>query len=343
MLGYHPMQRFLVLILAGLVGLSAISFGNEVRGRQAAETALVDAGLRIGLSLQPSNALVMIALDQGYFQDEGIRVSVENFVSGKRALLDGLFTGNVDLVTASDVPIVFNSFERQDFSVIATIFHVDNQNRIVARADSGIGTPEDLRGKRIATQKSSAVHFFLHLFLLETGISEQEVALSYMHADQLPKALARGEIDAFSMREPYVGQAKALLGGNAVVFAVPGLYYQSDQLVIANELLEKEPGIVEKVLRALVRSEAFVEANPEDSQEIVARSLGASRAEIAAIWPELSPRISLEQSLLLRLEDIARWALQRQLVNGHKIPNFLDLIYLDGLDEVKPDTVTVIR
>lgn len=337
------MQRVLSLLIAGLVGFAAGSAAIETRVAQAAETASAEAELRIGLSLQPSNALVMIALDQGYFRDEGIRVSVEHYVSGKRALLDGLFAGKVDLVTASDVPIVFNSFERQDFSVIATIFHVDNQNRIVARADSGIESPKDLRGKRLATQKSSAVHFFLHLFLLENGMSDHDVALSFMKAGELPESLARGEIDAFSMREPYIGQAKALLGSNAVVFAAPGLYYQSDQLVAANGLLEERPEAVRKVLRALVRSEQFVRANPKDSQEIVARSLGAGSAEIAAIWPELTPRVSLEQSLLLRLEDIARWALKRRLVEGREIPNLLDLMHLDGLEAVKPEAVTVIR
>lgn len=313
------------------------------RSPHAATMPSAEAALRIGLSLQPSNALVMIALDRGYFADEGLDVSVENYVSGTRALRDGLFAGKVDLVTASDVPVVLTSFERQDFRVIATIFQVDNQNRIIARGASGIRKPADLEGKRVATQRGSAVHFFLHLFLLENGISEQDVDEVFMMPADLPDALARGEIDAFSMREPYIGQARDLLGDNAVVFAAPGLYTQSDQLVIASAFLQENPHLAEKVLRALVKAEKFIVGDPEQSQEIVARLVGASTAEVGAIWPEFLPRVSLEQSLLLRLEDIGRWAVRRQLVESEEIPNFLDLIHVDALEAVKPVATTVVR
>ena len=91
--------------------------------------------IRIGVALQPSSALIIIALENGYLSAEGLEIDVKTYPSGKRALLDGLFTGDVDLVSASDAPIVFNSFARQDFSVIASIFSADNFNRVIARRD----------------------------------------------------------------------------------------------------------------------------------------------------------------------------------------------------------------
>lgn len=323
------MQRHVALLLSAILWLTTPASAAD--------------SLRIGLSLQPSNALVMVALDRGYFADEGLEVSVEDYVSGARALRNGLFAGKVDLTTASDVPVVLNSFERKDFSVIATIFRVDNQNRIIARADRGIHKPADLSGKRIATQRGSAVHFFLHLFLLEHRIAENSIDPSFMKADQLPGALARGEIDAFSMREPYIGQAGKLLGANARVFAAPGLYSQSDQVVITNGYLKANPDAARRILKALVRAEKFVAANPQQSQKIVARFLGTRTAGIASAWPEFVPRVSLEQSLLLRLEDIARWAIRKNLVTAQKIPNFLELIHFPALQAVKPMAVTVVR
>jgi hypothetical protein len=172
------MRRLPGFLLAATVGFLALAFPVREQAVTGAVEPAANDVLRIGLSLQPSNALVMVALDQGYFADEGLKVSVKNYPSGTRALSDGMFSGKVDLVTASDVPVVLNSFERQDFSIIATIFKVENLNRIAARADRGVATPVDLKGKRIATQRGSAVHFFLHLFLLENGISEQDIAES---------------------------------------------------------------------------------------------------------------------------------------------------------------------
>ena len=337
------MQRLPVITIGLVLGLLAGIPGTEQSIHRNAAAAAAAETLRIGLSLQPSNALVMVALDRGFLGDEGLRVSVEKYASGTRALRNGLFAGKVDVTTASDVPVVLSRFERQDFSVVATIFQVDNQNRLIARADMGIRKPADLKGKRIATQRGSAVHFFLHLFLLEHGISEDEIRLSFINAADLPAALARGEIDAFSMREPYIGQARAALGDNAEVFAAPGLYSQSDQIVVTNSLLNARPQAVRKLLRALVRAERYVNENAEGAQQIVARFLGTSPDEISAIWPEFVPRVSLEQSLLLRLEDIGRWAVRRRLANARQMPNFLKLIHFGALQAVKPVSITVVR
>lgn len=337
------MRRLPSFLTAAMIGLVAGLPGIPGAGAQAAGATTTGDPLRIGLSMQPSNALVMVALDRGYFADEGLDVSVTEYASGTRALRHGLFAGKADLTTASDVPLVLSRFERQDYSIVATIFRVDNQNRIVARIDSGITSPADLKGKRIATQRGSAVHFFLHLFLLEHGVPEDGISLSFMGAGQLPGALARGDIDAFSMREPYIAQARALLPGNAAIFAAPALYSQTDQVAMADSYLEENPDAAKKVLRGLLRAEKLVVRDPAQGHEIVARFLGTGAAQIAAIWPEFAPRVSLDQSLLLRLEDIGRWALRRQLVKARRIPNFLELIHFEALQSVKPVAITVVR
>jgi sulfonate transport system substrate-binding protein len=327
------MQRVPYILAAAATGLIA--------GLLAAQTATADLPMRIGLSMQPSNALVMVALDRRYFSDEGLDVSVTKYSSGTRALRQGLFTGKADLTTASDVPLVLSRFERQDVSIVATIFEAEDQNRIIARP--GITIPADLKGKRIATQRGSAVHYFLHLFLLEHRLSEEAVDMSFMRAGLLPEALARGDIDAFSMREPYISEARDLLDGNAGLFSAPGLYSQSDQVAMTNDYLDRNPGSAEKVLRALIRAEQFVSESPSTGQRIVARFLGVNSGQIAAIWPEFSPRVTTEQPPLPRLEQIGRWAVRRQLVTSRHIPNFLKLIRLGPLQTVRPRSITVVR
>ena len=52
--------------------------------------------------------------------------------------------------------------------------------------------------------------------------------------------------------------------------------------------------------------------------------------------------MSLDQSLILALEDESRWAIKRGLVREMNIPNYLDFIYLDGLTSVKPEAVRIL-
>lgn len=300
--------------------------------------------IRLGVALQPSSAMIIIAMENGYLSAEGLEIDVKTYPSGKRALLDGLFTGDVDLVSASDAPIVFNSFERQDFRVIASIFSADNFNRVIARRDRGIAKPADLRGKRVATQKASAVHFFLHLFLLENGLSEKDVQLSFMKAGKLPGALARGDIDAFSMREPYISQAAQLLGpDNAVIFAEPGLYDQSDQVVVLNKILKEKPDAIRRFLKALARAEKFLINDTRKAAGILAKVIKGDRAALETGLSESRYKLELTQSLFLRLEDEARWVIDAKLTRHETTPNFLRFIDTAPLKAVRPDAVTIIK
>lgn len=308
-----------------------------------AANAFAAEALRLGVPLQASSALVIIADDRGLFAKEGVTVTTREYVSGKQALAQGLFTGAEDAVTASDVPVMLGSFERSDFAVVASIYATNDVNRVVARRDAGIVAPTDLKGKRIATQRGSAVHFFLDLFLLHHNMTEVDIDLSFRAAQDLPTALARSEIDAFSMRDPFVSEAQALLGEKAVIMAAPGIYDQSDLIVFTRNYLKRRPSAVTAFLRAVIRAQAFAENNARTAAEIVARRLGAPVTAIAKVLARARMRVLLDQALLLRLEDQANWALRAGLVRATVAPDFLDFLHLDALITAAPDRVTVIR
>jgi NitT/TauT family transport system substrate-binding protein len=51
----------------------------------------------------------------------------------------------------------------------------------------------------------------------------------------------------------------------------------------------------------------------------------------------------LDQTILITLEDEARWAIREGLIDKKEIPNYLDFIYMDLLENVKPEAITIIR
>lgn len=296
----------------------------------------------LALGREPLAALAMIALDQKFFQKAGLDVTVKKYNSGNLAL-KGLLRGEAPVATTADIPIAFESLARQDFSIVATIGSSDNEPRIVARKDKGVQTPADLRGKRVATQKSSAVHFFLHMFLLQHGMTAADVQLSYMKPDELVKALANGDIDAFSMREPFVGQATQPLGDNAVVFMQPGLYRKTFNLVVHNDLLQQQPRIARRLIEGLIQAEAYARREPDMAKAIVARALDAKPAEVAELWKDSNLMVSLDQSLLVGLEDEAKWIIGAKLSDVSTAPSYLDLMHVDALKAVNPIMVSLIH
>ena len=300
--------------------------------------------IRYGLTQQSMSALGIVACDANFFSREGLDAEITEYVSGKRAL-QALLDGEVDAITTAGIPIVFASLTRRDFRIVAGLASLTtNVERIVARKDRGIVTPADLQGRKVATQRGSAVHFFLHMFLVKYGLTERDIDLTFMKAEELPGALIRGEIDAFSMREPYVGRATKALGNDAIVFEAPGVYYRTDYLVVSEELIRTRPEAVEKMIRALVRAEQFAKQDPSRLVSVVAARLGAENESV--VRRELAQTrldVGLGQSLLTCLENGANWAIATGLTEQTDVPNYLEFIYLDAIESVKPEAVTIIR
>lgn len=298
--------------------------------------------VRVGLPLDPHSALLIVALETRALSNQGIEPIVSTYPSGKRALDEGLLTGREDFVTASDVPVALAGFADPPLRVIASVSSTDNVNRVVTRSSLGIRRPQDLAGRRIGTQQGSAVHFFWHLFSLDQRIHAAD-QVQFFRAEELPVALADGRIDAFSMREPFVSEARALLGDDLRVFSAPGLYAQQQLLVASESMARERRESLRRVVRALLFAEGFCRLEPAAAQSIVAGRLGVPAAQITRLWSDLALRVRLDQGLLLLLEEEARWALGAGLVPAAPLPNYLDFIDTRPLDAERRRAVTLIR
>lgn len=296
--------------------------------------------LSIANAKQPSNALTFIAMDQDFFQKHGLEVKIESFPSGKRALHDGFFAKEFDMATTADVPFSFARQNHPDLVIFGHIFSANNVNRIIARQDSGIKQLTDLKGHKVATQQNSAVHFFLHRVLQSLQIGENDLTLNYLKAEKLPMALNNGEIDAFSMREPYISQATHLLDGRVNIFSSPGMYNQFEVLVANRATLREKPRAFEKFIKAMLDAQVFTFQHPDKASEIVARAIGVSAEKIRQNWRPSSFQIGLQQGLLVTLEGQQAW--MNPQVSPERLPNVLDTIYFTVMQNIAPELISIV-
>ncbi|HHO59634.1 MAG TPA: transporter substrate-binding domain-containing protein, partial [Thiotrichales bacterium] len=176
-------------------------------------------------------ALIWLTADLGYFDEQGLNLKLQTYPSGKRALA-ALMRGEAELAATAETPFVIASFKRDDLRLYATLGQSDNEVSILARRDHGITAPPDLRGKTVATQEGSAIHFFLTSFLLFHRISETDINIRFMKVEDLAPALVNGDIDAVSIREPYRTRIRKQLGDDRLVdFHARGLYTKTYNLV----------------------------------------------------------------------------------------------------------------
>lgn len=299
--------------------------------------------VRLGTSSSITNSLMFIALDQGFFEEEGIELIFEPYPSSQSALED-VFTSKLDLVITAETPVVFKSFEREDFMIIASVYSAYNDPKIIGLLNKGIKTPEDLAGKTIGTTKEGqAAHYFLHLFLSKYGLVDAGINMVHMSPSDLVDELSGGEIDAISIFEPYVSRATSLIPSQTIVFSEPKLYFKFAVLVGQQSFVTDNPIIVQKVLSGLLQAQEFIINNNQEATQAIASRLGIGVSEVDQAWKTSIISVALDQNLLLTMENEATWALENNFVEGTTVPNFLDFIYFAGLEEIDSFKVTIIH
>ena len=298
--------------------------------------------LTLGVAEHSPGALVFIAKDRGFFTDQGLDVHIKSYSSGV-GTLQALARGDADVVNTADVPLAVQVLMGEPLAVTAAIAVTNNEFQIVARKDHGIHAPRDLLHKKIGTNKLAAVHFFLHCFLTFYQIPEQETAIVFYPPDELPLALARGDIDAFAMREPHTEQAKRLLGDQAVIFEKSALYERRELFVTRKTELNRHFERMDRLLKALVLAAGYAQSYPDKAISIVANRLNVPPATIAALWPTMRLDVRLDQSLIVLLEEEARWLTEGRLVDSKMEPNFLTVIAPAALESVEQSRVTFVH
>jgi hypothetical protein len=128
---------------------------------------------------------------------------------------------------------------------------------------------------------------------------------------------------------------------NALLFNTKGIS-RGFLFCAKQEFLKKQYRDLKKFLRAIDKAGEFIRNNKEKAKEIVSGRLKTDREVVDVEWDDFKFGLFLDQSILLTLEDEARWTIDNNLTNSTKIPNYLDYIYTDVLESVKPEAVTVI-
>ena len=336
-----PMKRLLMrmTIAAALLATAASLFACTQQERKPAGPP---EKVTIAFSATTDAVLAEVAQVKGFFREEGLAVTPRLHPYGKPALED-MLAGKADFATVAITPVMFAILNGEKIAVIATIENSDKANAVLARRDRGITAPKDLKGKRIAATLGTTSEFYLDAVLGLHGISRKDVEAVDLKAGEMADALARGDIDAVSTFIPYTVLTQKKLGDRAITLQDREIYRWTFNVVAKQEFIRKNPEKVRRILRALVRAEEFVRENPAEAQKIVAGFSGIDLAIVRDIWADTRFTVSLDQPLILTLEDESRWAINSGLTVAMKVPNYLDFIYFEGLKSIKPDAVMILK
>ncbi len=327
----HAVLRY--ALLAASLGCSMLVASS------CAKKSVERVSFSVGVNRSIKSAPVILADSLGLFDSEGLDVSVG--VEGSAvALMDGLTSGTYDLVSVPEYQAVAYSFGRNDYRIVAVLNR--NQSRSMILDGRSVDRAAALSGKRVGLAENSAAEYTLYRVLLFNGIDERSVSVVYYKPADLPQALASGEVDAIVAWEPFSSEAARALNGDAVI---EDAHYGRDMywlLVARADVAERKPEALSRFLVSLDRAIAGLNGNTDASLRLVANELSLSEESLHAEWDSYIFYLELPQSLLLAMEQEARWYAEYS-GNATIVPDYLEFIDQSIMTRSLPKRISIVN
>jgi NitT/TauT family transport system substrate-binding protein len=207
-----------------------------------------------------------VANEKGYYRDAGIEIEFDySFETdgvtlvGSNELQFAVVSGEqVLLARAQGLPIVYVMGWWQDYPV-----------GVVAMAEEGIRSPEDLAGKKIGLPGPfGASYIGLRALLDEAGLEESDVTLDSIGFNQI-EALVAGQDQAAVI---YVNNEPIQLSAQGyevdVIRVADYVKLASNGLITNEQTIAENPELVRRLVQATLHGVAVSLSDPEEAFEI---------------------------------------------------------------------------
>lgn len=322
-----PPRVAVLLALAALLSCS--------QGRDAPQERLAIAALR-----QPATALYLVARDAGCFDEVGLAVTERTFELGRDALAS-MLEGAADVAIAYETPTVRAAAWDPRLRVLSKLHTSTRNTRLVARRDRGITGFSSLAGKRVGFASGSNADFFLDLVLRFAGVSRSEVAAVGLSPEVSVGALARGDLDAAVLSDPYAATAEKALGDVGLVLQTD-LYTEVSLLLTRDDVVRGREEALRRLARGLACAERMANERPGEAvQRIRGRFPEVGDAELTAQRARVRWELGLDHVLLGVLRDESVWLRVARGVEGPALDTDV-LVERRVLEQVLPDAVMLL-
>lgn len=274
-----------------------------------------------------SNMPLFVADGAGLFEEEGLHVQAPPYAA-MSSTAEALATGVAELGTVAFVqPLIDHARPNPPVLVAGS-----GLMGVSVLTQAEIDDVRDLRGRPVGTFRGDPLEVLLHDMLAASGLAMADVDLRYL--DDIAEAMAAfttGALAAITLAEPHASRLRAAgaleLCDGRELWGDP---FPDTVLVASARLLARRPAVVSAAIRALLRAERLIEADPVAAIKWASGQFpGYSVAELAEAASRQPPCVDLRA---LVPTVLGRWASLQSLglvPDATSVPT--DAIYLDLL------------
>jgi NitT/TauT family transport system substrate-binding protein len=241
---------------------------------------------------------IYLAMKKGYYKEEGIDLTVLRG-SGSADSAKKVDLGQAD-VGISDAPTVLTAISKGANLKMVAVVYDKAGNNVFFRKSANIKTPKDLVGKKIAVPPADSHRVLWPAFAAINGIDPASVTLVNVKPEGKQAIVAAGEVDgSFDLYTSYAIWDKVLGKGEVgnLLWADFGLPIYGHTYFVNNDLIQKNPKLIERFLRATHKGWRDAKADPAASIDaMVEQVAGLDRNTLLATMPQILDLCVTERS-----------------------------------------------
>lgn len=310
---FHCAHRIFAISVATLM-MAVTSGCGLFTNENPKNTQPVGAGLEltrvtVGALAVVNGAAIHMAIKKGHFKDEGLQIELKTLPGGGADAIPGLKNGELHFSFGNYVSFFTAKAKGVlDIKLIADGYQAGTGvYKIVAPRDSKINNPQQLAGKKIAINtKGNIVELTARSSLEAVGVDLKTVTFVEIPFPDMQAGLARKNVDAAFMAEPYITEAERTDGVLHVLDPVRG---PTSEIPIAGwaanaEFVARNPKTTAAFQRAIIKGQQACAYRP-DVEELVTEyaKVDKQTASLMKIgtWPT-----TLEPTRLQRVADLMK-------------------------------------
>lgn len=225
------------------------------------------------------NGPIFAALGQGFFEDEGLDVSLEfNPTAGATQALVG---NKGDIAYTPAVNLL--SFGEKSSTKLKAMYAYQRTSpmAILAPAESGITELSDLKGKTVVDFAGSATQFLFPVLMERNGMSKDDVKMRLVDPASRIKSMLAGQADAmlgFWPDNAPLLENVCKCEVNVIKFEDYGIHHLGNGFSTKVDFMAENPDLLKGFFRAVTKGAMFA---AENAEQTVADMVGAVGADAA--------------------------------------------------------------
>lgn len=332
----RTLRRAVAVCCTAAATVALTACGSDAAPTGDNPNGLETSSIRITNPANISNVPLHIALDNGYFAEEGLDVQADIDL-GAGSTVEAVIGGQVDMAWVNLGGALQPYSEGIDLRLVQISDHgVPGGMEVLVKSDSPDQELADLVGGTMAVLSPSTTCVWLvKKALLDAGLPVDGITMTEVSPPDHPVVLESGNVDATCTTDPTRTIMTTELGARPIFDAadVPEVgAYPVGGYVVSGDFAEQNPLALAAFKRALIKAAAYANANPDEVRsklstfttadpevaELVVINNYVETGDMGTLMSEVQnvAEVMVETGVLTEVPDINGFVLQSEPTDG---------------------------